>query len=228
REYGIRDLMLLDDNFILNRKKLFDTCDGMVKEKMNLTWYCMGHARFMTEERLRKIREAGCWFIEMGIESGCDRILKVLKKNTTKDEIAAAVRTARSVGLKVKGNFIFGLPTETKESLDETIDFAAGIGLSYFQQNFLTIWPGCELATDPERYGRAITDWGAMAHQRITFVPHGLTEEDLLAASRKAFRRFYLRPGVILAILASLRSPRALVTTGVAALTFLKTIGRRR
>jgi radical SAM superfamily enzyme YgiQ (UPF0313 family) len=226
--YGIKDLMMLDDNFILDREKLFAICDAMIQEKMNLSWYCMGHTNLMTEDRLKKIKEAGCWFLEIGIESGCDRILKLIKKNTTKAEIAEAVKRARNAGLKVKGNFIFGFPTETRESLEETIQFATNIGLSYFQQNFLTIWPGCELAVNPDQYGQVEKDWGKLAHQRVTFIPNGLTEQDLIKASKDAFRRFYLRLNIMIEIgMFSLSSPRAMQNAVVAFGVFLKTIFRK-
>lgn len=225
--FGIRDLMVLDDNFILKRDKLNDICDALIRDDDDLTWYCMGHAKFLTEDRLTKIREAGCWFIELGIESGCDRILKVLKKNTSKAEIREGVRRAKAAGLKVKGNFIFGLPTETKESLEETTQFAVDIGLTHFQQNFLTIWPGCELSVDPGQYGEFTGDWRNMAHQRITFVPNGLTESDLINASKGAFRRFYLRPQIIVETLRELTSLRAIAALMAAFTVFLSTIWRR-
>ena len=227
KEYGVRDLMILDDNFLLKRDKLNQICDSLVRDGDDLTWYCIGHAKFMTEDRMQKIREAGCWFIELGIESGCDRILKVIKKNTSKMEIAEAVRQARRAGLKVKGNFIFGLPTETKESMEESTQFALGIGLSHFQQNFLTIWPGCEISAEPEKYGALKGDWESMAHQRITYLPHGLTEADLIAASKSAFRRFYFRPVIIMETLLSLTSARAIKATLTAFVVFLRTIFRR-
>ena len=228
KRYGVRDLMMLDDNFILRQERLFEICDTMIRERMDLQWYCMGHVQVMTDERLRRIREAGCWIIEVGIESGCDRILKTIRKSATKQEVAAAVGRARAAGLKVKGNFIFGLPTEDRESLEETIRFASGIGLSYFQQNFLTIWPGCELSVQPERYGTAETDWDKLAHQRATFLPHGLTREDLVRASKRAFWRFYLRPRVILELMASMTSWRAVQTLMTGFVGFLKTMLRRR
>jgi len=228
KRYGIRDLMMLDDNFILRQERLFEICDTMIAERMGLKWYCMGHANLMTEPRLRRIREAGCWIIEMGIESGCDRVLKHIKKKTTKAEIAAAVARARAAGLKVKGNFIFGFPTETRESLEETIRFATGIGLSFFQQNYLTVWPGCEIALDAERYGRCERDWDRLAHQRITFVPHDLTEADLERASKDSFRRFYLRPPVMLEFAASMTSWRAIRTLLTGLATFVQTAFARK
>ena len=225
--YGIKDLMILDDNFILDKKKLFVICNTIIEEKIDLSWYCMGHSKFMTEDRLQKIRDAGCWLIEIGIESGCDRILRLLKKNTTKNKIAEAVKRAKDIGLKVKGNFIFGLPTETKESLKETVQFATNIALSYFQQNYLTIWPGCELSENPEQYGTFENDWDKLAHQRITFIPAGLTEEDLIKASKDAFRKFYLRPKIIFEILMALKSIRVIKGVAIGFIVFLKTIFRK-
>jgi len=225
--YGIKDLMFLDDNFILDRNKLFTICNAMIEERMDLSWYCMGHAGILTEDRLKKVREAGCWFIELGIESGFDRILKLIKKNTTKAQVAEGVKNARSAGLKVKGNFIFGFPTETLETLEETIEFAATIGLLHFQQNFLTIWPGCEMAVEPEKYGAVEWDWQKLAHQRVTFIPNGLTEADLIEASKRAFRRFYLRPRIIFEVLVySLTSWRAITNAFTAFAVFMRTILR--
>jgi len=220
--------MMLDDNFILDKEKLFVICDTMIREKMDISWYCMGHTKFMTSDRLQKIKEAGCWFIEMGIESGCDRLLKLIKKNTTKAEIAEAVQRARNAGLKVKGNFIFGFPTETKESLAETIQFATSIGLNYFQQNFLTIWPGCELAANPEEFGHVEKDWSKLAHQRVTYIPNELSEEDLIQASKDSFRRFYLRPKIIFEIfMQSISSWRGIQNVVTSFVVFLKTIFRK-
>ena len=227
-EYGIKDLMMLDDNFILDKEKLFVICDTMIGEGMDLSWYCMGHTKFITADRLQKIKKAGCWFIEMGIESGSDRLLKLIKKNTTKAQIAEAVKRARAAGLKVKGNFIFGFPTETEESLEETIQFAKSIDLNYFQQNFLTMWPGCEIASNPEEFGRVEKDWSKLAHQRVTYIPNGLSEEILVQASKDAFRRFYLRPKIIFEIFTqSISSWRALQNALMAFMVFLKTITRK-
>lgn len=110
KNYNIKDIMILDDNFILSKKKLFSICDSIISENLDISWFCMGHAKVMDQTRLNKIKGAGCWIIELGIESGCDRILKMVQKNTTKAEIAQAVKRAHNAGLKVKGNFIFGLP----------------------------------------------------------------------------------------------------------------------
>jgi radical SAM superfamily enzyme YgiQ (UPF0313 family) len=226
RTYGIRDLMIIDDNFALNKPRLEQICHAMLSEALGFSWYCQGHVRFATEDRLRMMRDAGCWFIELGLESGCDRILQLIKKGATKEQGARAVHLARQAGLKVKGNFIFGLPGETAESLRETIEFALEIPLTHFQQNFLTIWPGCELSRVAKDYGSCEMDWSRMAHQRVTFVPHGLTEEDLVRASKTAFRRFYLRPRIVMEFARSVSSIRTFGTLCAGFATFCKSMWR--
>ena len=229
--YGIKDLMILDDNFLLNRKKLFYICDYLIDKKIDLTWYCMGHANTMTKDKLIKIKEAGCWFIELGIESGNDIILMNIRKNTTKADIANAVRLAKQVGLKVKGNFIFGFPGDTIETLKESTNFALKIKIDFFQQNFLTVWPGCEIYNqinqDNNIFEYYDSSWMSLAHQRVTFVPKGLSEGELISASKSAFRRFYLRPRIIVGLLPLFSSKRGIKFLFIALITFIKTIFRK-
>jgi radical SAM superfamily enzyme YgiQ (UPF0313 family) len=228
-EYGIRDLMILDDNFLINKQKLFDISNAMIAERLDLTWYCLGHVRSMTMETLAKIKEAGCWFVEVGVESGNDQILKHIKKNANKARIREAIKNAKTAGLKTKGNFIFGFPGETEETLEETIKFALELDLDFFQQNFLTIWPGCELSAEISNSRAEFyePDWGKLAHQRITFVPLGMTQQGLIRASKKAFRKFYLRPRILLGLLPQLASLRGIKLSLTASYVFLKTIFRK-
>jgi anaerobic magnesium-protoporphyrin IX monomethyl ester cyclase len=226
--FGIRDLMILDDNFLLDRRKLFDICDGIRSQNLDLTWYCITHAKSMTPDRLAKIRRAGCWFVEMGIESGNDAILGQIKKNTDKAEIRASVRAAKRTGLKVKGNFIFGFPGDTPETIEETIRFALDLDIDFFQQSYLTVWPGCEISrTAPKTDAPPAEVWGRLAHQRITFVPPAMTRDQLVSASKESFRRFYLRPRTIIRLLPRLASLRGIRFSLTALAVFLRTILRK-
>jgi radical SAM superfamily enzyme YgiQ (UPF0313 family) len=206
--YGVRDLMILDDNFMIKRDKLFAICDEL--EHMDISWYCLTHEKLLTRDRLERVAKAGCWILELGIESGSDEILRRINKKTSTREIAEGVRLAREIGLKVKGNFILGFPGETKETLQETIDFATRSPMSM----------------DPDAHGTSLGTWENMAHQRITYIPHGLTETDLVDASKEAFRRFYLRPRVIMEVLRGLTSVRAVKNAVTAGLTFVRTLAR--
>ena len=129
----------------------------------------------------------------------------------------------------MKGNFIFGFPEDTEETLAETIRFAKDIDIDFFQQSYLTVWPGCRIADEiPSEPGGEDRDWGRLAHQRITFIPKGLTEEQLVGASKRAFREFYLRPKIIWSILPRLASMRGIRFSFTAFVVFLRTIFRKK
>lgn len=224
--YGIRDVMFYDDNFFINREHMMSVCEGMIEQKLNLSWYCLAHEKTMKPDRLAKAREAGLWFIEMGVESGSDRILKEIQKKTTSQEVAEAATEAKKLGIRTKGNFIFGLPLETKETLQETIQFAVNSDFSYIQQSFLTIWPGSPISSNYQQYGSGITDWDQLGQYRVTFLPHGLKAEDLMSASKEFFRRFYLRPKIFAQVAQTLTSWRAIKATAMCTYIFVKTISR--
>jgi radical SAM superfamily enzyme YgiQ (UPF0313 family) len=184
----------------------------------------------MTRDKLMKIKEAGCWFIELGIESGNNEMLKKIRKNTTKNEIEHAVSMAKQVGLKTKGNFIFGFPGDTTATIEESIKFALEIKIDFFQQNFLTVWPGSDIYSQisdtSNNYQYYNSSWDTLAHQRITFIPRGMSKKDLIKASNSAFRRFYLRPGIVIGLLPLITSKRGIKFLYKAFGAFLKTIFR--
>jgi radical SAM superfamily enzyme YgiQ (UPF0313 family) len=185
----------------------------------------------MTPDRLNTIRKAGCWFVEMGIESGNEEILKRIRKRTNKREIADAASAAREAGLMTKGNFIFGFPGDTPETVEESIQFALDIDIDFFQQSFLTVWPGCEIHSEleatPPRDRSDVDEWSRLAHQRITYLPAGLTDAQLTDFSKRAFRRFYLRPKIVLRLLPLMLTWRGCKLGAISLMVFIRTILRR-
>ena len=230
--YQIKDLMFFDDNFLLSKEKLSKICNGIIDESLDLTWFCIAHAKSMKKERLELARRAGCWFVEMGIESGNDDILKEIRKTTDTAEIARAAENAHQSGLMTKGNFIFGFPGDTAKTLEESVQFALDIDIDFFQQSFLTIWPGCEISSQIETNSptdkHSINDWKMLAHQRVTFVPSALTEAELISISKTAFRKFYLRPKIVFRLFPLFMTRRGLKLGIVAFRVFLQTILRRK
>ncbi len=198
REKGIADFLFYDDLFVANRRRLTQVCN-MIKERgMDITWSCCSRVDYIHADTLSLMKESGCWLIEFGIESGSQKILDFLQKRITKDQVREAIRMTRAAGIKTKGNFIFGNPLETSESLEETIDFAIEIGIDYFQHTFMSPLPGSQLYDIAAEYGEFDPDWKKMNTFAINFIPTGMTREELIGFSKKAWRRFYLRPRVIL------------------------------
>ena len=85
-------------------------------------WQALTRVNFVNENLIEQAKEAGCFALQLGIESGNDEILKAINKNITVKEAEAAVKIIKKAGLFVEANFILGHPGETPETIKETID----------------------------------------------------------------------------------------------------------
>ena len=145
------------------------------------------------------MKEAGCWQIRYGIESGSQEILDLLHKRTTLKQIKNAIELTHANGIESYGFFMIGNPGETKETIKQTIRFAKSLPLEVFKMNFLTPLPGSVLWKDAEKYGSLDRKWNKLSfHIEPAFIPFGLKKEELIYYKKLAFRAFYLRIRIIL------------------------------
>jgi magnesium-protoporphyrin IX monomethyl ester (oxidative) cyclase len=127
KTYGIKQIDFLDDNMTLNRNRMENICDLIVKKKIHVEWFTPSGVRADTldEVLLRKMKKAGCKKIRLAPESGVQRIVDtVIKKNLDLASVEKAVRICKKIGLKVGCFFVIGLIGETKNDIKETINFA--------------------------------------------------------------------------------------------------------
>ena len=198
QRYEVNDLLFYDDMFTGNRKRLEDVCHKLIELGTPYSWSCCSRVDFVQYlDILKLMKDAGCWLIEFGIESGCQRLLDSMRKNTTKEKIREVIQKTHEAGIITKGNFIFGLPGETHESIRETIEFARSLKLDYAQHTFLQPLPGSELYETAGRYGTFDPAWDKFNTFRINFIPTGFTQKDLTWYSKYFWRKFYLRPRII-------------------------------
>ncbi len=209
--YGIREISIHDDNFLMFRSRLVKLCELMIERGWSLSWSSNGRVDQVTPEILRLMRRAGCWQVGYGIESGSEEILGRIKKGTNLEQITRAVRWTREAGIRVRGYFMLGSPGETRETMAETIAFAKKIGIDDFQLTYFTPFPGSEAFQDVERYGSFTKDYRRMTTWFPLFIPEALTRKTLESYYRKAFREFYLRPKIIWSYLKMVQSPRHLL-----------------
>lgn len=221
--YGIRNIRILDDNFLLDRKRVENICGMLIKERLKLTFSCLSRVDIITPEILKLLKKAGCWQLIFGIESGSQKILDTVKKKITLAQIERAVKLARQAGLKTLGYFMIGFPLETEGTIRETIDFSLRIRLDDFKMNILVPFPGSELYRTAEQFGTFNRDWKKMnMYVDSCFVPAGLTRERIDDLRKKAFRKFYLRPRIIFGYLNHIRNPSHIFKLYIGAKSLLK------
>lgn len=208
-KFGAREIRFFDDTFTLSEKRVFEICDKFKTRKINVPWTCLTKVTNVSKKMLEKMKEAGCWQVLFGLESGDERILKSLKKGNTIEQNERVVRLAKEVGLSVRADFIVGTPAETLESLKRTLDFAIRLKVDYAHFNKFVPYSGTELYERliEEGYKFDFTErYSIIDHSAILFVPESMTKEELKEFLDYANRAFYLRPTYILKRLLFIRS----------------------
>lgn len=226
--YGIREIQFRDDNFTVFKPRLFEFCRMLKEKKLDLVWTALARVDMVEPQMLKAMKEAGCWQIWYGIESGNDGILKLIKKNTTKDIIKKAIDWTSQAGLGVGAFFIMGHPGETKETIEETIGFALSLPIDEFHCTFMTPMPGAEIYKTWPQFGSFDGGWKKLNNWQPVFVPFGLTRDDLEKYSKKFFRKFYFRPRIIFNYIKRLRSPKHLKIYFSGFLALLEWIFRKK
>ncbi|ODS30295.1 MAG: Radical SAM domain protein [Candidatus Scalindua rubra] len=196
----IKEFLIWDDNFSLNKSRVHEFCDLLIKEEINLPWWCSNGLRTETldEELIIKMRNSGLYAIILGIETGTDKIQKDMKKNLDFNEIRRVIEIGYKHGIRMEGFFIIGYPTETREDILETIKLSLELPLR--KASFFLFQPlvGSEIYEDLEKEGRLKDiDVGNAEWSRPSVLPIGFeSERELKQLQRKAILSFYLRPRV--------------------------------
>jgi radical SAM superfamily enzyme YgiQ (UPF0313 family) len=155
---------------------------------------------------LAAFKEAGCWAILFGAESGVQKNLNRIKKGITLKQIRDAVTAAKAAGITVFTPFLFGIPGETFEEGLKTIEFACELAPDVASFHALTPFPGTELHYNIDKYGRMSDDLEDFTYQGAAFIPFSMTRKEIIKLRQIAFRRFYSRPRFILHKILGLRT----------------------
>ncbi|MFH0826285.1 MAG: radical SAM protein [Candidatus Omnitrophota bacterium] len=146
--FGISSFQFADAMLTLNLKHALDLCEQIMARQLHkkVRWECETRADSITEEMLKKMKQAGCRWIALGVETGNEEILKtVVHKGETKQQIREALRLARTCGLNVRTFFILGHYGETVETIQETIRFAIELNPDVPSFGLILPNPGTEI-----------------------------------------------------------------------------------
>ncbi len=153
RVSSIKHVRFTDDNFTANRKRLISVCEMLIDMGTPFTWTSFARSDSITPETARIMKEAGCVFLEMGLESGSQQILDNMDKQQSVDDIKRAIETLNKVGIAASGAFIVGYPGETEQSIRETVQLINNTGLPFYRLNFFAFSKGMLLFEEKEKYG---------------------------------------------------------------------------
>ncbi|WKZ32470.1 MAG: radical SAM protein [Thermodesulfobacteriota bacterium] len=207
--YGAREIRFFDDTLTMNKKRVFEICDEFEKRKIRIPWTCLTRVSSVTLEMLKRMKQAGCWQVLYGLESGDEGMLNLLSKGITLKQSEDATRWAKQIGLSVRADFIVGTPGETLDSMKKTLDFAKRLKVDYAHFNKFVPLPGTELYNSLTSKGYKFDftkSSSILDHSALLYVPEGIDPDAYRKYLDRMYRSFYLRPSYILRRLLSIRS----------------------
>ncbi len=190
---GLKEIFFDDDTFNYKKDRTIELCKKL--KPLNFTWSCT--SRVTTDaETLRAMKDAGCRLMIVGYESGDAQILKNIKKGATIDMARRFTADAHKIGLTIHGDFIVGLPGETRETLRKTIDFAKSLNVETIQVSLGHAYPGTEFHEYAKKNDfvsiEAMQD-GAGHQMPNVIYPH-LDKGELVDWVERFYGEYYFRP----------------------------------
>ena len=199
---GFKEIHVWDDMFATDLKRAKEICDEIVRRGLKFSWQleCGVRVNCVDKEFFEKCVKAGCYKVAFGFESGNDYILRSINKGTTIQQTRDAVKWAKEAGMETSGFFMLGLPEDTIETMEQTIDFACSLGLDYAKATILVPLPSTKVFEDFEKKGMIITkDWTKYNFHTASKVYNhpNLDWKTLEEYYDKFHRKFYFRPSYI-------------------------------
>jgi len=196
--YGIKHLQFVDDLFVAHNARVVEFSKLLIANKLDMTWSCTARVNTVKPETLALMKEAGCWEISFGLESGSDWLLERMKKSQRVDTAIQAVKWTHEAGIRVKGLLMLGYPGETRQTINETKEFVKNIPLTTMNLSKFTPYPGSPIYR--KLYGASIieSDWDRLNGMNFVYKADGFTEEELDIEYKEIITAFYKRPQILI------------------------------
>ena len=194
KDYSVRNLKIADELFLLNDSHYMGIVNGLVKRDLGLNIWAYARIDTIRPEFLKRIKQAGINWLGIGIETANENVSKGVRK-WRKVDIKNVIRQIQDEGIRVGANYMFGLPDDTIETMQETLDLA--IELNCEMSNFYCCmaYPGSDLFDKAVRENMYLpSDWeGYSQHSYETFplATKNLSSEDILRFRDRAFHKYY-------------------------------------
>lgn len=212
-KYRIKQIDILDDNFTLIKERTHAIFEGIIKRNYRLAINLQNGVRAdrLDQELIKKMKKAGVFKIAFGVESGDRRILRIIKKGLDLKAVLRANKWAKEEGITTYGFFMFGLPGDTKTSMQKTIDFAKKMNPDIAHFGITIPFPGTELYEQIKERGQFLipTEEGVSYGFEAGEVFYTLDRLDLKLVAqyyKKAYLDFYFRPAKIVSTILTIKS----------------------
>ncbi|MDH3229233.1 MAG: B12-binding domain-containing radical SAM protein [Alphaproteobacteria bacterium] len=211
RSLGITEAFIYDDTFTVRKDRVHELCDEIIRRKIKFRWDVRAHVNTVNEDLLKHMAAAGCDRIHYGVESGNDRMLRTIRKNTDVARIKAAVKLTKEAGMEVLTYFIIGQQTETASDIQDSMALARELKPNYAHFTVFCPYPGTEIYAKGLESGIIKEDvWAKFAQDpsagfELPVWEEIFTRQELREMLVKCYKSFYLRPKYVLGNLVRVR-----------------------
>jgi len=200
-DYGTTQFSFKDDSFTVNKKRVIEFCDALIRENVAIGWECNTRADLVSEEMLARMKQAGCNSIKVGIESGSEAVLERMNKGITLDQARRAAELFRKAGIYWTGYFLIGTPGETLEDIYKTLDFMYEIRPDFASLGVYEPFPGAAMFDEGVKRGLVKSDmaeadfYATLPNDYYRADPgrhvETMTPEEFVAVEREVKDRFH-------------------------------------
>jgi len=190
-----------DDTFTVDKERAIIICEEILKRNLKITFSVNARADSYDLEMFKMMKKAGCRELLVGFESVDQRILDNVNKNIKVEQMQEFMEMAKKTNLEIHGCFVFGLPGETKETIQKTTDFALSFGLTTIQFSAAVPFPGTDYYKICKQRGWLKSndwrDWLREGEQAAVIKYENLSSKEIDQYVDSALKKFYLRPKYI-------------------------------
>lgn len=187
-KYKVKNLKIVDELFILDKRHYMPIVEGIIERGYDLNIWVYARCDTIDYTVLPLLKKAGVNWFALGIESANPNVRDEVTKNMHKDDIVSIVRKIQETGIRVIGNYIFGLPSDTMETMQETLDLAKKLNCEYANMYSVMAYPGSRLYTETATNAPELLPPSWSAYSQHSFDCSPLANDNLTAAEILAFR----------------------------------------
>jgi radical SAM superfamily enzyme YgiQ (UPF0313 family) len=196
--YGVRNVKIADEMFVLNRRHVLGVCDRIIERGYDLNIWAYTRVDTIKDGMLDKLKAAGVNWLAFGIEAGADRVRADVDKAFDQDEVFRVIGKVRDAGINVIGNYIFGLPEDDLDTMQATLDLAIDLNCEFANFYSAMAYPGSPLYALAVRQGvplpRQWTGYSQHARDSLPLPTKYVTASEVLRFRDEAFQRYYTNP----------------------------------
>jgi radical SAM superfamily enzyme YgiQ (UPF0313 family) len=193
--YGVRNLKIADEMFVLNRTHVLGICDRIIERGYDLNIWAYTRVDTIKDGMLDKLKAAGFNWLALGIEAGADRVRANVDKGFAQEEIYKVIRRVRSAGINIIGNYIFGLPEDDLETMQATLDLAIDLNCEFANFYSAMAYPGSPLYSLAVRQGVPLPQrWTGYSQHSTDCLPlptYSVPAREVVRFRDQAFLTYY-------------------------------------